>query len=477
MKILEASWKGHPILGDFDVKFCKADGTPYKTVVIAGENGTGKTAILRSLFKICDFADDSNIESITLLNESLNAPAKISHHYYTNTDTGITSIIGFDVEDETGNKVQANYGKRSNQAAIGSVPLDPRPDGSAFSSAQAVYEVKPTDSISASQLDTLDYKSKRNRDFTPQDLKQLLVDIKTQDDADYSNRGSSNPTAANQFANFQPHSRLFRFKYAFDNFFDHQLTFGGVKIIDGSHNPIFTKNGKEILLDKLSTGESQIVFRGGMLLANINKINRGVAFVDEPEISMHPRWQNKILKYYKDIFSVGGVQTGQLVVATHSEGVVAEAMKDPDTLVLVLRRRSDGKTVYADTLKPMVLDSPTAGETNYLAFDVISTDYHIALFAKIQALSGSGSITGVDNWIISRAAYDATRHAKHYSATDSHGHSHTAAALPTYIRNCIDHPDATHSYTEDELRRSVELMRAIIQNSTSPAPPPVGPLP
>ena len=53
---------------------------------------------------------------------------------------------------------------------------------------------------------------------------------------------------------------------------------------------IFEKHGKSIPVDSLSTGEKQIVFRGTQLLGNMNSIKDGVVLVDEPELSMHPRW-------------------------------------------------------------------------------------------------------------------------------------------------------------------------------------------
>ena len=33
-----------------------------------------------------------------------------------------------------------------------------------------------------------------------------------------------------------------------------------------------------------------------------------------------------------------------------------------------------------------------------------------------------------------------------------------SATLPTYIRNCIHHPEGDHTYTADELAESIETM-------------------
>ena len=66
---------------------------------------------------------------------------------------------------------------------------------------------------------------------------------------------------------------------------------------------VFKKFDKEISIDSLSTGEKQIVFRGAYLLKNQKILNGGIVLIDEPELSMHPLWQEKILDYYRRIYS------------------------------------------------------------------------------------------------------------------------------------------------------------------------------
>ena len=39
-------WNNYNALGNLELDFSKADGTVYNTIVLAGENGTGKTTIL-----------------------------------------------------------------------------------------------------------------------------------------------------------------------------------------------------------------------------------------------------------------------------------------------------------------------------------------------------------------------------------------------------------------------------------------------
>ena len=39
----------------------------------------------------------------------------------------------------------------------------------------------------------------------------------------------------------------------------------------------------------------------------------GVVLLDEPELSMHPKWQQKVLEYYRSLFTAEGVQNAQMI--------------------------------------------------------------------------------------------------------------------------------------------------------------------
>jgi len=45
-----------------------------------------------------------------------------------------------------------------------------------------------------------------------------------------------------------------------------------------------------------------------------------VILIDEPELSLHPNWQNHILRVYKNIANQGN---NQLIVATHSPQIIS----------------------------------------------------------------------------------------------------------------------------------------------------------
>ena len=175
--------------------------------------------------------------------------------------------------------------------------------------------------------------------------------------------------------------------------------------------------------------------------------------IDEPELSMHPKWQRKILKYYKDLFAGNAGQRTQIFIASHSDHVLKEALADQiENLVIVLNELA-GVITPSKITAPSVLPSITAAETNYLAFDIVSNDYHIELYGWLQDKENRTTVKGCDNFIIAQPQYNVATHRR-----PSAHHQTTYESLSTFIRNAIHHPSAANTFTEEQLRTSIELL-------------------
>lgn len=131
--------------------------------------------------------------------------------------------------------------------------------------------------------------------------------------------------------------RIEKFKKLYNCFFD-EKEFLGVKDFE----PLFKvkATGETHSADELSAGEKQIFFRGGSLLQM--DLNDSIILIDEPELSLHPEWQQKILDFYK---SIG--ENNQIIIATHSPHIVSSCKKQE---VIVLDR-NDGKTVVKSNVE------------------------------------------------------------------------------------------------------------------------------
>ncbi|BCZ45786.1 hypothetical protein psyc5s11_18530 [Clostridium gelidum] len=86
--------------------------------------------------------------------------------------------------------------------------------------------------------------------------------------------------------------------------------------------PIFRNSlGKEFDITGLSSGEKQLFLRA--LSLKFLEVNNSIILIDEPEISLHPQWQRKIIDVYK---SIGN--NNQLIIATHSPHVIGNITSD-----------------------------------------------------------------------------------------------------------------------------------------------------
>lgn len=209
------------------------------------------------------------------------------------------------------------------------------------------------------------------------------------------------------------------------------------------------KNGKEISIDKLSTGESQIIFRGTHLLKNVGILEGSVIFIDEPEMSMHPRWQQKILSYYKNLFKA----KAQLIIATHSQGVIREALEDSEHTKVIVLRDANGVVQYGEIDKPLVLSPASDAEINYQAFGIASTDYHNALYGYIEAEGKISEYKELQKREVCYNKIEKDGSIKEYKI-----------CLSEKLRNMIHHPENTHNgkYNEEDIRISIDDMRNYI---------------
>ncbi|MBD7081815.1 ATP-binding protein [Klebsiella pneumoniae] len=97
-------------------------------------------------------------------------------------------------------------------------------------------------------------------------------------------------------------------------------------------NTIELKKGMQnISLGDLSSGESNII----ITLFNINRVieDNSLILIDEPEISLHPKWQETILPALKDCFSL--FLGCHFIIATHSPQVVASIPEENSSLIII----------------------------------------------------------------------------------------------------------------------------------------------
>ena len=324
MKIKSIKFKNHPILKNLELDFCDANGNAADTVIIAGENGTGKSSLLNYLYSLSSTVVSA--ESIVMINDdNVDIPLMYSYdskkeHIWISDNRGLRTLPGLP-------ELKEKY----KMSGI-------------FSDVDINFQADNLSSVTSMALDTSD-SSRRSSTDLPKQIKQLLIDVQALDDAELSHAMRENPTKTK--AELQVAERIPRFTNAFARMFD-GLTYDRIDNA-GGHKVIYSKkNGVDIPIDNLSSGEKQVVYRGCFLLKDVNATNGAFVFIDEPEISLHPSWQMKIMDYYKDIFTAeDGKQTSQIFAVTHSPFIIHNENRRNDK-VIVLTRDENGDIIVKD---------------------------------------------------------------------------------------------------------------------------------
>lgn len=144
-------------------------------------------------------------------------------------------------------------------------------------------------------------------------------------------------------------------------------------------------------------------------------------------------------------------------MASHSSAFLKKAMMDETSLVVRLINHN-GKVEAQRIEHPTYLSDVTFAEVNYLVFDIVSAEYHNQLYCQIQNRYNLSKVKACDEYIYHHQSFISNLHQK----TSGYGRVQYNT-ICSYIRNAIDHFDNGHTYTEDELRCSIQLMQEILR--------------
>ena len=105
---------------------------------------------------------------------------------------------------------------------------------------------------------------------------------------------------------------------------------------DDKNMPIFENSqGEEFDINELSSGEKQLFLR--TLSIKMLEPEDSIILIDEPELSLHPKWQQQIIKVYQNIG-----KNNQIIVATHSPHILGSV---PSKNIIILSKNEENKIV------------------------------------------------------------------------------------------------------------------------------------
>lgn len=351
MKIRRLKIKNYKIFDDVEFDFTDKEGNTLDTIVLAGVNGSGKTTVLeliRSIFDLSFFTPEFHVgmefeegleigieydflkEERLFLKEGVESAISYNSSEKDKFDYKLNDLLSLLNNDEKGYYF---FIKKS--------PAD----------SVLLRLIIQTNVVGYKEIFTMVYFPVLNREIQQYKkwAKMKILDVlKNKSDMKKSIlKGIRDEIFANK--NLPP-------KESIKNTINEvtKLLEGlnlNSKLVDfESEELIFESiNGKRILFEDLSSGEQQIYFKS-FSLSSFKAKSVGI-LVDEPATSLHPSWQQKIVKLYQNVG-----KNNQVFLATHSPHIIASVK--PESLFLLAVNDDTRKVEVINMAKA---DQPTKG--------------------------------------------------------------------------------------------------------------------
>ena len=292
MKIKSLKIQNHYLFKDTEVKFFNENNEMLKTVVLAGINGSGKTTLLSLIYNV--FLSEINGQDSEIMLDIDNEEKEL-------------------IKRTLGGKLEAN--EYFNVAKIDKMLFTPYEWSRDRKQIPRIVFL-PTE-INFSNLEV------KTRNYAPAEKFSFYID---------QNKVNDVPSYLVSLVN----SEVYKYEdltikeaikkicdeiNAIFDLLDLDIEMIGVNK-DSNNMPLFkNKFGAEFDINSLSSGEKQLFLRA-MTLKMLD-INNSVILIDEPEISLHPKWQQKIVKVYEEIG-----ENNQIIIATHSPHIVSSVKSE-----------------------------------------------------------------------------------------------------------------------------------------------------
>lgn len=307
MKVKNIHFKNHKVLKNLEIDFTN-NGEVLNTIVIAGVNGSGKTNLLKYIY---DYFDKN---------------------YYYNND--LTNSINFVFEKEEEETNELIYNSLFNSLKFYENNRLYNPEDPHFKVLNNSLKILPKIIYIPTEINFQNIQTTTNM------LERKYEFLNIVDTNLISNIASYIATRVTYISNTEENltGKEVREKVAKEindifSILDLDIKLQGLSR-DERSMPIFSNsNGEEFDINDLSSGEKQLFVR--TLAIKMLEPENSIILIDEPELSLHPKWQQKILEVYKKIG-----KNNQIIVATHSPHILGSVSKEN---LIILTRDENGE--------------------------------------------------------------------------------------------------------------------------------------
>jgi len=299
MKIQKIALRKHFFFGDIDIDLMNSSGKPLDTVVFAGNNGCGKTTLLIAILDILTGIKTNGSNSgVDLSLQTLTGKGLVKEH------------IWKQIVETNFNAAKSNSGFILSKK-FSEIPADERPKVVYLPAEISFDKLKAKETAYEFKYSFRNVIDKKHFNDIPTYISSIIKD------AVFKNKELPAEISINKVC--------CEINQIFEELEIDAELIGLAE--EGEKLPIFSNSAAKIFdINGLSSGEKQLFARA--LTLRMLRANNSIILVDEPEISLHPRWQQKILRVYERIG-----KNNQVIIATHSPHILSACGKESGFLL------------------------------------------------------------------------------------------------------------------------------------------------
>jgi len=293
MKLKEMTINMSGVFNNFKIEFLESDGPQIHYLV--GNNGSGKTLVLNSIYEIC--TKSRIIKQVEhSLSFALNEGVKNCGIIFKDlSDKNIIPIRGFP-RIKQNEAFAFKNGKKSTKDIAYFLPEDQIYDPSTvYEEANSYDEMNSIYIKDNGAALSNKYFGFINGEFTSDELdseiNQIMYDLMLQDsieNEDYLKSSSSFDLLMG--VGYSPGNKFEKFIAVFSD----ELFLETANYYKGLFKDNINRLHKRFIdTSILSSGQRVFLYKVGLIYRGINLVDNNIVIIDEPEIGLHPKWQMK----------------------------------------------------------------------------------------------------------------------------------------------------------------------------------------
>ena len=200
MKIRKIEFTNHPIFGDLQLDFTDENGKTLNTIIIAGENGVGKSLLLNTIFEFSNLSlsnekrDEKRKFEIELSSEEIQAleVGQHSKQYFTTNYKNNIFIILTDfsiVNNWSQIDIRGKTETGFSTPMVGNLFSQSDTNGilrAIFSDVEINFTPKEITTVTSTNIDRTDLRSQRSNTNLATEITQLLIDVQSLDALEFT---------------------------------------------------------------------------------------------------------------------------------------------------------------------------------------------------------------------------------------------------------------------------------------------------